>query len=470
MVGTVSIVNQPDTYAPVNGELWYRVDSASSSTTDFKYVFNVRELNQLSGAVTDRGLYKVPPRPDSYGIFTPHKILRASTSYNLQPTITGFNKAEESIVRYNIKYGFEYNPGLTWSDTQFSTGLVGLTFSTPHGLQVGDLIILNKDNKVLNPSYDGTASVMTVPSTYNITTDIPWGDNSTNEGGTITSILRLTATSSDRWAFNGTRQYLERSLDFSSYVVSNTGKILNGYTKWKPIYEYQDETLSLLVNNATYSVGKAWITTYDSALNIVATYSSSTYSVNNAYRRVDFGSGTKNLVGIGASFSNIKYYTVQFGTSSSTLYTNGDDMIARYEIVSENCFYDNYRIVWLNRNGAFNYWNFSLDSKKSISVQSKTYNRIPAWDYSIGDRGETTLANTVKEKWTINTDWIDEYTASWMEELFSSPEVYHIDNSGNILPIIIEDKSYEVKTANRNQIFNITLNFTYAYDIRLQNN
>lgn len=466
MPATVSIVNTPYEYSPVNGELWFRLDSASSSTTDFKYIFKVNELNQLTNAATDRGTYKVPPRPDSYGIYTPHKILRASVSYDLQPTITGFVKAERSIVKYNVQYGFEYNPGLTWSDTVFSTGLVGLTFSTPHGLLSGDLIILNKDNKVLNAAYDGTASVQSVPNSYQIVTDIPWGSNSTNEGGTITSLLRLTATSSNLYAFSGTRQYLERTYDFGNYVVSNGGQILNDYDNYKKIYDGQYETIGLLVNNPTYSVGSAWIKTYDDNMNLVATYSSS-YGVNNAYRRVDFGSGTSNLSAIGVTFSGVKYYTIEFGPTFSSPYSG---MIAKYEIVDNCNLYTNFRLMWLNRNGAFNYWNFNKESKKAVNVESKTYKRILDWDYSVGQRGETTLASNVSEKWMINSDWITEYDAVWFEDLFSSPEVYHIDSDGNILPIIIEDKNYEVKTYARNQIFNIQITFRYAYDIRVQNN
>jgi hypothetical protein len=82
---------------------------------------------------------------------------------------------------------------------------------------------------------------------------------------------------------------------------------------------------------------------------------------------------------------------------------------------------------------------------------------------------ELVLSQDVTEKWTVNTDWISEFDASWLEDLFKSTEVYHIDSNNNILPIIVEDKSYEVKTYNRNQLFNVTMNFSYAYDIRVQN-
>ena len=42
MPATPSLIKQPDYLSPVNAEMWYVVDSASSSTTDFKYLMYMR--------------------------------------------------------------------------------------------------------------------------------------------------------------------------------------------------------------------------------------------------------------------------------------------------------------------------------------------------------------------------------------------------------------------------------------------
>jgi len=62
---------------------------------------------------------------------------------------------------------------------------LGLTFSEPHGLNVGDLIIIDKNNKYLNPQYDGIATVISVPNEYQIVVDKEWGNDSINESGKI---------------------------------------------------------------------------------------------------------------------------------------------------------------------------------------------------------------------------------------------------------------------------------------------
>jgi hypothetical protein len=74
-------------------------------------------------------------------------------------------------------------------DTAFSSGYVGLVFattSTPHGLSVGDLITIDKDDKNINPEYDGDHYILQVVNDYKIVTDIEWGEDSKYESGKIT--------------------------------------------------------------------------------------------------------------------------------------------------------------------------------------------------------------------------------------------------------------------------------------------
>jgi len=73
-----------------------------------------------------------------------------------------------------------------FTDTIFQAGSVGLTFSEPHGLVVGDLITINKANKAINPQYDGEHYVTEVVNPYQIKTDIDWGSDSVLENGSIT--------------------------------------------------------------------------------------------------------------------------------------------------------------------------------------------------------------------------------------------------------------------------------------------
>ena len=118
----------------------------------------------------------------------------------------------ENSIKWNIEYGFEVNPGLTFSDTVFSAGTyinpgtgltasysLGFTFSYPHYLKYGDEIIIQMDNLGLNPEYNGLCYVVDVVNPYHIVVDKGFIQASTNEGGSITYLLRANEISSGNW-------------------------------------------------------------------------------------------------------------------------------------------------------------------------------------------------------------------------------------------------------------------------------
>jgi hypothetical protein len=67
---------------------------------------------------------------------------------------------------------------------------LGLSFSSPHNLRVGDLITIDKTNKLINLSYDGTASVVDVVDKWKIITSKIFGLSTTfSETGLVTTDL-----------------------------------------------------------------------------------------------------------------------------------------------------------------------------------------------------------------------------------------------------------------------------------------
>jgi len=70
-------------------------------------------------------------------------------------------------------------------DTIFQSGNVGLTFSSPHGLVVGDLVTIEKDDATINPQYNGDHYVTAVVNDYLVVIDAEWGYDTTNEGGSV---------------------------------------------------------------------------------------------------------------------------------------------------------------------------------------------------------------------------------------------------------------------------------------------
>lgn len=508
----------PDYIEPVNSPLWFETSSTASNSQDFKYVYRVQVKNEpfeFNSFTTLSTLYKVPPRPsDGHGFFSPHQILKSRFQYYLSPFQKGWASGFvgtigqnpglfDNYFQYKLDYGFEYNPELTFARTYDYLGKLGLSFSTAPGLIPGDLIIIDKDNKFVNPNYDGTASVIGTQSATQIVTDINFGAATLNESGRIVNLQRITASTSICHTFNGTRQYWELDKDYSQYIIGYTNSNALFLTDWpyqykKTIYrgatagEHCYETLSMLCNTMTQSY--ATINFYDYENNNI-TGVSVVLPSSNRYRRLELGVGPQNLLDLLGSgfidFSNVDYYdvTVKLGvaTQSVTMTYKLKDFCPK----PINGFY-NYKketLVFLNRNGGWDYFTFTKDNQKQISIERTNWQRTLPIDYQYGeiytkiDRGRTNLANYAQENYTLKSDWITDIESEWLSSLLTSPEVYLIvagtysggnpaiyqDFTGRVMPINITNTNYDVQTTLRNKIYNITVQYQYALPLNLQN-
>jgi hypothetical protein len=111
--------------------------------------------------------------------------------YKGYPFITQMKNTHWIDGIFDGGYFNSFYPEYIFRDTIWTNGNVGLSFSTPHGFSLGDLIVIDKDNKTINLDYDGTASIIEIISDNYIVTDIPWGTDTTLESGLV---RRYTAT------------------------------------------------------------------------------------------------------------------------------------------------------------------------------------------------------------------------------------------------------------------------------------
>jgi len=118
--------------------------------------------------------------------------------------------------------------------------------------------------------------------------------------------------------------------------------------------------------------------------------------------------------------------------------------------------------------------NFRGKSKTTIDIKSSSIESVPGdWDstdynYNNWDRGKKDLFKTATKKITINSDWLNEDEAVWLEELFTSTEVQILDDNIEIIyPVVITNKAYTKKTSLNDKIkIQYTLNLEYANKVR----
>ncbi len=207
--------------------------------------------------------------------------------------------------------------------------------------------------------------------------------------------------------------------------------------------------------------------------------SSSSGSVQYYYYTLQTGflnlvSGYSSTIG-GTPIEDIRYYDVSVGSGLS-----GWSIKARYEIVPQDCVYENVRICWLNRLGGYEYFNFSKEHTKSTNIVRKEFTKQLAHDYTKGDRQQTILSVDVNETYTANTDWLFDWEYNYLEELLTSPDVYiltetlyiasspHTPGTVQKRPIIITDTAWKSKTQLKDRVYNLTIQYKYSHKPNIQ--
>mgnify|MGYP003133733511 CR=1 FL=1 len=201
-----------------------------------------------------------------------------------------------------------------------------------------------------------------------------------------------------------------------------------------------------------------------------------------------FGCGTKNLetqtlvnLAKPSNFSNWAYYKI-FGCTSNDVanictkeykfYRYGSSRTGIDDRHQSCSRYDNVRLAWRNRLGAWDYMNFRGKSTESVDITSEEMESVPGtWDlatfsYNNYERGKETLYTEAKRKLVINSDYLNEEEAQWLEELFTSIDVQIIEDS-IIYPVVITNKTYTKKTSVNDKIkIQYTINLEYANKVR----
>ncbi len=136
----------------------------------------------------------------------------------------------------------------------------------------------------------------------------------------------------------------------------------------------------------------------------------------------------------------------------------------RYEISNETCK-EKVRFAFINKLGAWDYYNNYNPVRQAISIARQNYTS-PRVDYSsltstydISRRGKTVNNSSTNDTFTVDTNYLTETDAIWLEELIESPSVY-IQRNGEFMPVIITDSSYTADAnPSRQKLFKYTINF-----------
>jgi hypothetical protein len=177
------------------------------------------------------------------------------------------------------------------------------------------------------------------------------------------------------------------------------------------------------------------------------------------------------------TYVQITAMTYGVNVNNIQLFANWDNGSARRAkfatIFNQRCGrFDPMRLAYINKYGAFDFFNFDLVSKTTFDVERKGYERN--YNGSIYEAGGVVVKNInpiyyTKEtqKWKIISDYLNDAQAETLRELYSSPLVYmNLVNDNYInfswIPVKPSATSYEVKKTAIDKVFNIELELEFG--------
>lgn len=182
---------------------------------------------------------------------------------------------------------------------------------------------------------------------------------------------------------------------------------------------------------------------------------------NNNWERFSFGFGPKNINDINSSFisptptgdiinDNVTEYTV-FLSKNNLLSVSAVSETLRF--VRKCSDYQTVQVIFLNRWGAYDYFTVEGRINKTRNYERNTYEQKPEKYYSDTDygvrnsnKGFGVLNNFEITNYTLFTQWLNQADADWLEDLYSSVDVYLYFPSAdgavydvNLFPAIMTD-------------------------------
>jgi hypothetical protein len=223
-----------------------------------------------------------------------------------------------------------------------------------------------------------------------------------------------------------------------------------------------------------------WYGIYDQNFNLLDRFSKPISATGigggtTEYWRWDVPIGYRNLEDISLLPADTEYIVCWFADTADYTRFRSE---CRYFYIDRNCtIYDSVQVMFKNKLGAFEYFTFTQDNKKTRTISRNQYKQQLNWGDIAGtfvdfqpNRGSRVISSKIEEQYSLNSNWLSETEYEWLSELIESTDVYIMKKvrtlSDNLypIPIIITDTSYEFKTFNRDQIFNLTINYKLAND------
>jgi len=433
----ITIKVEPQDFTPAYNEVMVVLDSTNKSEPKFQYVVDIN----VGGVYSSR--IKVQSNPAGYGVVNLSKHLESYVSSNIDiADKTLFKKITDSYIDYDIDLSEEYVLTTSFTSVTDNGGFCQYNYASPHNFVDGDFVTISSSSV---PAYDGVQEITSVPSTTAIVTTEVYSATATGDSvlsnNTTTIIPDAAVFSSTKYVLNNVVNWVDfPNFTIADYDISvaSKGSLLTNLNEYTDV-KMDDRITAHFYNPISGNAAYLYVVSNNGTFRYTNTHSSTTAST----KFVSVGVAPFDLLNdtpavISGSLPVIDGDTTDYYVYlASTIGTRSSEI--KYFKIDRRCTeHDNYKLMYLNKEGSFSTFNFDLASEENVSVTKTKYNKnygeynsvANKYTYASSDRGVSVIDTDISENYTITSNYISESAGRLIKDLISSPEVYHLaDNT-----------------------------------------
>lgn len=173
-----------------------------------------------------------------------------------------------------------------------------------------------------------------------------------------------------------------------------------------------------------------------------------------------------------ANLNNTVRYMITVENDSNAVRSSA----LHYEVVDEDCKgFETIRLAWVNSLGCWDYYNFDKRSTRTTQSRRTTYEQnygmrqdsdSNGFDYLTERGGTQVLNNTATEEIEANTDFVDEGTAEFLKNCFTSPQVHMQVGTGSTAvfePVIVTETEFVKQTSANDKVIQYVINIQKSH-------
>jgi hypothetical protein len=397
-----TILQQPLQYTPVYNDINYVVSSTNNTQPNFNYIFDVK----INGVFISR--HRIPARPDNgYGLFNAKRIAETYITQSINFDQITVTNSSESILSLVIECREEFG----------ATPAPGSILATSTAVFCWNAVFPY-------PTYVNYTVSLFRQMTSQIDVSYLLSDNLINKIK-LTEKGFISVMVGEAGAVN----------EIGVFAYNSSGTLIKSTYILNPFY------------NVTNTASR-FITLPAGPVNL------------NQILNANLNATTQNQ-GVIIPSTTAYYEIRSYGNLSAS-------KIYRYNITEVCSKFTPVRLHFLNRLGGWDSFTFDLLNTFTSNIERKEYRQNlggfvgSTYTYDIKDRSATIFDTQIKTTQVLNSNWITDTEAGWLEQLLTSPDVY-TEVGTQLQAVNITDTSYTQKRTVNDQLFNLTMTIEKSF-------